>query len=252
MTQRRAVAWGLAAAASWIALAAVSGAWSPLARQPLLDGLIPGAAYRWVEPPPELAAANQPPSDGRFELGFRAGESEADVVFTPDDQVTVVVPQGAVADGTARRLVISLEPTAPSAVAPLPGELEPFGNVVRLEATVEPGGPVEAFDAPLTAVLVYPATPNLHATQHELMWSPDGETWSRLDTTDSVAQQQAQAEVEAPGLLVVGGVPSASPGSSGDATDGRTNTLSTILLVLAGASLLIGIALLVRGRGAER
>jgi hypothetical protein len=101
----------------------------------------------------------------------------------------------------------------------------------------------------LTVILVYPATANLHATDHELLWSPDGERWTSLETTDSTAQQQAQATIDAPGFLVVGGVPIAAPSGTGD-DDGSRNTLSTILLIGAGASLLIGIGLLIRARGA--
>jgi len=248
---RRTLAWGVVAAAAWIALAAVSADLSPLARRPLLDGLVPGAAYRWVDPPAELAPDNLPPSAATFVLRFRVGASEADVVFTPDNQVTAVATEGVVRDRNARELRLSLTPEAPSSVAPLPGDLEPFGNVVLVEAETEPGGPIESFDEVLTLILVYPATANLHATAHELLWSADGRSWMSLDTTDSTAQQQAQAEIEAPGYVVVGGVPTAAPAVDGEADGGR-NTLSTILLVAAGASLLIGIGLLIRARGAER
>lgn len=250
MTSRRTLAWGLVAVTAWGALAAISGAWSPLARRPLLDGLIPGAAYRWVEPPPELAPENEAPRPGSFEIGFRGRRSEPDVVFTPDDQTTLIAPEGLVVDADARALLLEVTPLAPSGFAPLPGELEPFGNVVRIDATVEPGGAVRAFDEPATAILVYPATPDLHATSHVLLWSADGGSWTELDTMDSVAQQQAEAAIDGPGLLVVGGVPSPIPVPP--PVEGSNDTLSTILLVVAGASLLIGIGLLVRARGAER
>ena len=246
---RRALAWGAVAAASWIALAAVSASISPVARRPLLDGLVTGVDYRWADPPAALAPTNVPPSGAEFELGFRDGISEADVVFTPDNQVTAVAPTGVVEDRRARSLRIAISPDAPSTVAPLPGDLEPFGNVVAIDASTEPGGDVERFDVALTVVLVYPATPNLHATEHEMLWSADGTSWTRLDTTDSVGAQQAQAEIEAPGFVVVGGVPTAAPPPAGD-TDGTGSTLSTVLLVVAGASLLIGIGLLIRARNA--
>jgi len=250
MTAVRALAWGLVAAIAWVTLAALSGAWSPLAGRPLLDGLIPGAAYRWVEPPPELAADNEPPAADGFEIVFRDGESEADVVFTADNQVTLVTPQGVVRDSEARTLRIGVTPRAPSSLGALPGELEPFGNAVHLEAATTPGGPVATFDQPVTAVLVYPATPNLHATSHEILWSVDGSAWAPLGTTDAPLQQQAQAEIAQPGFLVVAGIPTAAP-SPGDGSDGGTRaTLSTILLVVAGASLLIGIGLLLRARNA--
>jgi hypothetical protein len=246
---RRALAWGAGAAASWIVLAAVSASLSPLARRPLLDGLVTGVDYRWADPPAALAATNQPPSAAEFELGFRDGMSEPDVVFTSDNQVTVVASTGVVEDRRARSLRIAITPDAPSTVGPLPDDLEPFGNVVEIGASTRPGGDVERFDVPLTVVLVYPATPNLHATEHELLWSPDGRTWTRLETTDSIGAQQAQGAIDAPGFVVVGGVPAPAPPPVGDGGDAR-NTLSTVLLVVAGVSLLIGIGLLLRARNA--
>jgi hypothetical protein len=248
MTHRRALMWGAVAAASWIALAAVSASLSPLARRPLLDGFVTGVDYRWADPPPALAPTNVPPSGAEFDLTFREGASEADVVFTPDNQVTVVAPEGVVADDRARTLRLAITPHAPSTVASLPGDLEPFGNVIEIAAATTPDGEVQTFDAPLTVVLVYPATPNLHATDHELLWSPDGTTWTRLDTTDSIGAQQAQGEIDGPGFVVVGGVPTAAPTGSDVADGASTNPLSTILLIVAGASLLIGIGLLVRAR----
>ena len=248
MTRRRALAWGAVAAASWIALAAVSASLSPLARRPLLDGLVTGVEYRWADPPAALAPTNVPPSGAEFDLGFREGASEADVVFTPDNQVTVVAPEGMITDDRARMLRLAVTPDAPSSVAPLPDDLEPFGNVIEIVAATTPGGEVQRFDAPMTVVLVYPATPNLHATEHELLWSPDATIWTRLDTTDSIGAQQAQSEIDGPGFVVVGGVPTSAP-TGGDADDGdSTNPLSTVLLIVAGASLLIGIGLLVRAR----
>ena len=249
MTGRRALAWGVAAAAAWIILAAIAASLSPLARRPLLDGFITGAEYRWVVPPPELEATNLPPSGAGFELALSDGESEADVVITPDNQVTLVATTGMVADPRARTLRLDATPEAPSASETLPGELEPFGNVIRIDAETTPGGAVEGFDQTMTVVLVYPATPNLHATEHEMLWSADGETWTRLETTDSPGAQQVQAEIDAPGYVVAAGIPTAPPAPSD--RGGTQNALSTILLVVAGGSLLIGIGLLVRARGRD-
>ncbi len=97
---------------------------------------------------------------------------------------------------------------------------------------------------------MYPATPNLHATEHELLTSPDGQGWTSLRTEDAPAQQQAQAEIATSGLVVVGGVPVQIAPST--PSDSGANRLSNVLLVIAAASLLIGIGLLLRARGTER
>ena len=52
----------VAVVAAYVALAALSGHLSPLARGPLLDGIGPPQAYRWVSPPPDLASTNVAPS----------------------------------------------------------------------------------------------------------------------------------------------------------------------------------------------
>jgi hypothetical protein len=245
-TARRTLAWGLVAALAWVGLAAVSGGLSPLARRPLLDGLIPGAAYRWVAPPPELVADNLPPSAGEFLLELEDGTSVRNVFFTADNQVTFVTSEGVAEHRRQDAVRLTVTPEDPAAFPSPPGDLVAFGNAVRIDATWEPSGdPLEAFSAPLDTILVYPATPELHATEHELLWSADGDTWERLDTTDSIAQQQVQAGIPGPGVVLAAGVPAPLPTAPTEDGGGRT-TLSTVLLVVAGVCLLLGIGILVR------
>ena len=99
-----ALAIGLVVVALYAGLAAWSGRLSPLARGPLLDGLGP-LNYRWVSPPPELASTNQPPSAGRFVLPLRADGLGSQVVFTSDNQVTVIVDEGSVGPSEGQRSV---------------------------------------------------------------------------------------------------------------------------------------------------
>ena len=95
--RRRAVAWGLLSVAAYAALAGWSGRLSPLARRPLLDGIAPGAPYRWVDPPADLAPTNVPPSAGDFRIRLGVGGSFPDVLITNDNQVTIVPQKGSVA-----------------------------------------------------------------------------------------------------------------------------------------------------------
>jgi hypothetical protein len=231
---------------AWAGLASWSGAWSPLARRPLLDGLVPAAAYRWVEPPAELAAGNRPPAGGTFRVPIRDGTTRAEVVVTDDGQVTLIAREGVVRGAPdARALELTITPLGPSTLAPLPGELVAFGNAYRVEAGLAPSGaPLERFAERLDVILLYPATADLHATAHEILWSADGRAWARLATMDAPAQQQAQASLERPGIVVVGGTPApivaASPGAS---------RLAIALLVAAGCLLLVGLGFLLRARG---
>lgn len=250
---RRALICGLAVVAIYAALAAWSGSLSPLARGPLLDGLAP-VNYRWVSPPPELESTNQLPGAGRFDLPLRDGGVGTQVLFTPDNQVTVVIDEGSIGPAPGQRsVVLVVEPVDPAELAPAGGELEFFGNAYRVGATYRPSGEeARAFDPPIQANLVYPATATLHANTHEMLYSGDGETWEPLETTDSPGLQQAAANAPGPGYVVVAGVPapSPSPDSSGAAADGGSGTppLAVALLVAAGVVLVIGLGLLIRSR----
>ena len=250
--RRRALAIGLGVVALYAGLAAWSGSLSPLARGPVLDGLGP-VNYRWVSPPPELASTNQPPSAGRFDLPLGPGGLGTQVVFTSDSQVTVVVDEGSIGAAEGQRSVeLTVDPIDPADLAPPGGELAAFGNAYRLGATYRPSGDrIHELGAPLRVILVYPATADLHATEHEVLWSANGRAWEPLETTDSPAQQQAEAQVPAMGYVLVAGVPSPSPAptTAGAATGtGGASTVAVALLVAAGVVLLIGIGLLIRGR----
>ena len=120
---------GIAVIAAYAALAAWSGSLSPLARGPLLDGLGP-VNYRWVSPPPGLAATNQEPSSGRFALPLLEGGVGTQVVFTSDSQVTIVIDDGSIgprrSSGRSSCLVEPVDPagldhraaTSPSSATP--------------------------------------------------------------------------------------------------------------------------------------
>lgn len=246
---RPALIAGIAVVVTYAGLAAWSGHLSPLARAPLLDGTAP-VNYRWVDPPPELASTNQPPSSGSFSLKLTAKGVKGEVVFTSDNQATVIVATGSIAPEPGQRSVrLTITPLDPATLPPPPGDLSAFGNAVRIGATFEPSGdPVTTISEPLDVILVYPPLSNLHASAHEMLFTA-GKTWDRLQGVDSggLAQSVEANNVPGSGVVMVAGATTASP--SGDAGGGRT-TAVTILLVLAGCALLVGIGLLVRSRRA--
>ena len=242
---RRSLKAGLAVAVVYVVVAAISGHLSPLARRPTLDGLGPLMPYRWVAPPPEVQN-NEPPTPGSFLLPVREGRTDADVVFTEDAQVTMILDTGAIRSEDPR-VRLDVTPLDAATLGPLPDDLVTFGNAIGVEATGEPSGRSPERFRDLIAILLYPQTTALHASSHELLYSPDGRTWQRLDTEESIVQQQVQAEVPGPGYLVVGGVPRVltSPRPPGVDTGG-VDTLPTILLVVSIVALLLGIGLLLR------
>ena len=244
---RWAVASGLVVVSIYVALAAASGALSPLARRPLLDtGPIP-VSYRWVSPPPEAVAGNKQPSSGVFKLPISGGSSVAKTFFTSDGQTVLIFNKGAVQEGGAASLEVDVTPLDPATLSPLPNGLTAFGNAVQVQAD-----DVANFDASVRAVVLYPETILLHATSHDLMWSADGRSWQQLKTSESVAQQQVYANVPGPGYLLVAGVRKEIPTPGAVADGGGSSTASTVLLVLSGVSFLLGIGFLLRARQAGR
>jgi hypothetical protein len=252
-TGRRTVAAGLAVITAYLGLAVVSGHLSPLARGPLLDGIGPAQPYRWVCPPPELASTNRKPSGGTLPpLQLGSGGAIGQALLTTDDQVTLVVPDGAIrAHGGDRQVTFVITPVCPTSLG-APGQgLVSFGNAYRLSATYEPSGVmVRSIKTPLQAILLYPVTVNLRSTSHSLYVSTDGTSWTKRQSTDDHAMQQVIAKIPALGYVQVAGVPGAAsvtPAPTG--ISGGTQTLKVALLVLGACVLLIGVGLLLRSRG---
>jgi hypothetical protein len=252
VSRRAIVVAGLLSVTAYAALAALSGHLSPLARGPLLDGIGPPQDYRWVSPPPDLAASNQPPSAGVFHIALGPDGSEAATPVTSDNQVTVIVPQGSFAKKAGQiEVTLNVGPVDPATLGSPGADVTIFGNAYRLEATYQPSGDRAKLVLPLDAVLIYPVTPNLHASVHQIYTSADGQTWTAQEGSDSLAQQQAEGPVPELGYVVVAGEAGPSPVSPSGGSSGSSST-AIILIVLAACVGLIGLGLIVRGRGGRQ
>ncbi len=245
MTLRsRALSAGAAVALVYAVTAGLSGHLSPLARWPLLDGLAPPTAYRWVEPPPELASTNQEPTPGTFgaKLGNKGSKTE---VFTTDDaQVTLILPEGSFAPAEGQTSVqVTVEPIAPSSVSEPDAPLHLVGNVYLIGATYQPSGNEAELASLATVVLVYPLLANDHG-DHSMIRSRTGKTWKTLDTDDLPSIQQAGADIEQLGYLSVAGLPAAP--TAGAETGGGSSV--TTIVIVAGLIVLAVVAAIVLRR----
>jgi hypothetical protein len=250
VSRRSAVFAGLAIVMAYAALAALSGHLSPLARGPLLDGIGPPQPYRWVNPPPDLASGNQPPSSGVFHLPLDPNGSRPEVFVTSDNQVTVVVPQGAFDTAPGQiEVTLTVDALDPATLGSPAKDLTIFGNAYRLQAAYQPSGDKAPLALPLDAVLLYPSTASLHASVHTLYTSKDGKAWTAQEGSDSLAQQQAEGPLPLLGYVLVAGAPGASPSASSGGTGGGSSNTAVVLIVLAACVGLIGLGLIVRGRG---
>jgi MYXO-CTERM domain-containing protein len=244
-TRARALGAGIALATVYAASAVLSGHLSPLARRPLLDGLAPPTAYRWVEPPPELAATNKEPTPLSLQVGLKNKGSETAVPTTEDAQVSLILPQGAFADDEGQRSVeVTIQPVGPSTLSPPDAPLRVIGNAYRLGATYAPSGKEAPLQDLSTVVLVYPLLANDHGA-HTVIWSRDGSAWGPLQTDDLPSIQQAGGDLTDLGYVAVAAQP-ASPTVGGPGSGG--SSVATIAIVAGLVVLAVVAAFLLRRR----
>jgi hypothetical protein len=242
---------GIAIVAIYLVLAAVSGRLSPLARRPLLDGLGPLQAYRWVSPPPDLAPTNVTPSPLTFSLPLTAEGAQGGTHPSGDGQITVIVPNGSIGPhGADTSVRFDVTPVDPATLQKLGDDLAPFGNAYRMKATYLPSKtPVRGLAGTLDVVLIYPITVTLHTATHEIVSSPDGKRWTVRKGNDFVATQQVESVVPELGYVVVAGVPGPAPVSVTPVPSGAgSNAVALGLIVAAGCALLVGLGLVLRNR----
>jgi hypothetical protein len=243
---RTAVLAGIGIAVLYLAGAALSGRASPLTRRPLLDGLAPPVPYRWVKPPPDLAASNKPPASLRASVKLAPTGSQIGAFATSDGQINLVLSEGAVpARAGQTSVAVSIDPVDPATLAPAPPGLTVAGNAYRIQAAYRPAGArIDTLGGRSSVGLVYPllATAIANPSGHLVLASADGRGWQRLQSTDTPGTHQVSAALATTGY-VMAAVPPAGPGGGGGNGRGR-------VLLLAGgvAVLLVVVAVLARRR----
>jgi hypothetical protein len=238
---------GLVLAGTWIAGAIVSAHLSPATRGPLLDGTFPIQPYRWVDPPPDLAASNRQPFGAELHLRLGPNGSVNDILATPDNQLNAFFDAGVFAPARGQTGVLAeVEPFAPSTVSAPPDALSILGNVYRLRFSYEPSGdPIRKPAKPFQVLLIYPVTPNASTTGHNIAWTKDGATWVTKLKGSSLPSQQSLGRIDGPGYVAVLGTASALPTPPKEGGSG--GPLKVVVLVMAGACMLIAIGWYMRG-----
>jgi hypothetical protein len=233
---------GLGIVALYLAGAAVSGRASILTRRPLLDGLAPPTPYRWVSPPPEMAASNKPPASTRFTVDLTPEGSQLGAFSTSDGQINLVLSQGAVPARPGQTGVeFAVEPVDPATLGRPPSGLITAGNAYRIQGSYQPSGDkVDALGGQSSVGLVYPllATAVADPSGHVVLSSADGRAWERLPSTDTPGTHQVSAGLNRTGYVEVG----VAPASGGSGGDPRTRILllgSGIAVVIVAAALVL-------------
>jgi hypothetical protein len=246
---RLALLAGVGIVVLYLAGAAVSGRASILARRPLLDGLAPPTPYRWVNPPPDLAASNKPPASTRFTVELTADGSRLGAFSTSDGQINLVLSEGAVPARSGQAGVeVAVEPVDPATLGAVPSGLVSAGNAYRIQASYQPSGTrVEALGGQSSVGLVYPllATAVADPGGHQVLSSADGRSWEALASTDTPGTHQVSARLPRTGYVLVGVAPSA--GGSGGGPRNRILLLGTAI-----AAVIVVAALVLRLRERSR
>jgi hypothetical protein len=245
----RALAAGVAIVALYAASAWLSGQLSPLARRPLLDGLVPPTPYRWVEPPTELAGTNLAPASSTFRVELGTRGSVTAIATTDDAQVTLILPRGAFAGAAGERGVeVTIEPLAPSEVEPPEPPAVILGNVYRLRADYVPSGQRAALASDARVVLVYPFLATDHSG-HAVISSAEGVAWTAVETNDFRSIQQADGPIETLGFVAVGQTGTTASPSAGP---GDTSNVATVVIVIALVVLAAAAAVALRPASSSR
>jgi hypothetical protein len=248
-TTRWAAVTGLLAAAAYLAGALASGGLSPWARRPLLDGLAPRAPYRWVKPPPELAATNKPPSSGHFEVKLAATGSQVGAFSTQDTQVTLIMGEKAFKPSAGQSAVaVDVAPLDPGSLGAAPSDLLVAGNAYRIDGSYLPAKrKIEQVDGEFSVGVVYPllAAPVADPAGHVLLHSRDGRDWKQLPSVDVPSTHQVNAQLTEFGYVMVG-----IPPGSGASTSLLDRVRGQAPLVAGIVLLLLAVVFFFRRRGA--
>jgi hypothetical protein len=235
---RAAMLAGIGIAVLYLAGAALSGRASPLTRRPLLDGLAPPVPYRWVKPPPDLAASNKPPASLRASVKLTATGSQIGAFASSDGQINLVLSEGAVpARAGQTSVAVSIDPIDPATLGPAPPGLLVAGNAYRIQAAYRPSGArIDALGGRSSVGLVYPllATAIANPSGHLVLASANGRGWQQLQSTDTPGTHQVSAGLATTGY-VMAAVPPAGPGGGG-------NGRGRVLLLAGGVAVLLVVA----------
>jgi len=220
------------------AIGYVLAAW--MVRPGFYDGLAPAAPYRWVSPPPNLAAGNQQPLGGHAVDPVLGGSTSPFTTYTSDGQVIISFLPASfrVAPGTSG---VTLHIT-PESTYPAPTGFTPATNVYLVTA-----------DAPLVkAALIQLQYSNAVPAPSALYAVPQsGGTWKNLGASNVSAVFTVSSRSSFLGYFVAGY--SKGSHSSAAPTVGGGQLLpiviaAVILLVLVAG---VPLALLRRGRDEE-
>lgn len=219
--------------------------------RPLFDGFAPRAPYRWVKPPPELAAGNMPPQPVERTIPLGAQGNDPANASTADAQFIVTLPSSAVAahpPDTA--LGLKVTPLDAGTLGPLPPERTIVSNAYQVEIAYQPSQEaVTQVAASATVALT------ANSLGDVLLYSPDGQAWQEINSRAFGATDGLTGQFRGAGYYLITASPKATASttiapSPGKATSGSP-VVAIVVAVFAGAAV-FGVMLVLRGGKAAR
>ncbi|MDQ6884394.1 MAG: hypothetical protein M3077_09210 [Candidatus Dormibacteraeota bacterium] len=198
--------------------------------RPYLDGYTPPPPYRWVSPPPNLAATNQAPTGGDTTIPLTDGASDAAGAFTDDGQITISFNPGTFKDTTGQTAVhVHIAPISPQPAAPQGIVID--GNVYLMQAAFVPSGkPARPLRSPVLLDMRYPSH------KPDAIYRVDGKSWTPIESTVQELLQTVDARATELGTFA----------AAHQATGGTTNTggVNPLVLLAVGLAVILAVALL--------
>jgi hypothetical protein len=233
---------GLALVALYVVVAVATASTGPGRLRPLFDGFgtHPGE-YSWVKPPKEFAEGNRPPDSAQARIALGAGGSSPVVAETPDGQVMVSLPQGAVpphqSDSAA---TLEVRPYDGTSLGPLPAGLRPEGNAYKVTiAYLSSKAEVATVTVPGKVGVTGEVQPGT------LLFSPDGRGWRPVEAQPLAAPGKGFTAT----FTEAGYYLPAGPGEPRPVASSGGSPVA-LFVVAAAVPLILGYLLLVRRRPA--
>jgi hypothetical protein len=226
-------------AVGYAALAAVYVRVGPVPR-PLFDGFAPPPQYRWVHPPKEFAAGNQPPKPSTIDVGLGPAGSAVASGSSDDGQVVFSFGAGVFPPHPSdTKVVVKVTPLDPATLGAPPPGLRADGNAYRLDFAYQPSNQaVATLDNAGDVFLVVPEP------AQSLVFSPDGRAWQGLPPRPVADSTQIGGSLSSAGYLLAVAPPVSGPSATVRSSDngGRILTVAAITLGLAVALWLVPFA----------
>jgi hypothetical protein len=198
--RRRALAFGLGAAALYLGAALLTSGLRTAVVRPLYDGLAPPPPYNWVNPPADLEEGNTRPQGTTSEVEFVPEGSKPMSVNTPDGQAVLIFQLGSFEPREAQTAVSVRITPRDAAPLPEPDGLAIDGNAYVAEATYVPSGERAPLATKASIVLRYPT----HATE---VLRLAGNRWTSLGGEAAPASLQLFADTTELGTFAAAGPP---------------------------------------------